>query len=106
MKPQNVKRNGIQVINLILKSSLLISNLIFFQDNNFRLTKDIMRDVMSTRSTIVSGKMTVDEEKEARKKIISKMNFLNKSLGISSLLPYTELRVEQNSLSSRPGSCG
>jgi len=25
--------------------------------------------------------MTVDEEKEARKKIISKMNFLNKSLG-------------------------
>ena len=45
------------------------------------LIQAIMREVMNWRSSLVASKMTMEEAKETRQKVTTKMDFLNQSLG-------------------------
>ena len=53
-----------------------------FQDKEkLNLIQAIMREVMNWRSSLVASKMTMEEAKETRQKVTTKMDFLNQSLG-------------------------
>ncbi len=56
----------------------------FLEDNvgTLNIIKGIMRDVMGYRSSLATGKLTEEEAKETRQKIVQKTDFINHHLGL------------------------
>ncbi len=48
--------------------------------DNVMVVKALMREVMAMRSSLLSGKMTLEETREMQEKVTNKMDFLNHSL--------------------------
>ena len=74
----------LQCVRYTYLYSVLISAKYFFdfQDNEkLKLIQAIMREVMTMRSSLVASKMTMEEAKETRQKVTTKMDFLNHRLG-------------------------
>ena len=70
-------------VRVLQDLTLKCCDLHFFQDNEkLKLIQAIMREVMTWRSSLVASKMTMEEAKETRQKVTTKMDFLNQSLGI------------------------
>ncbi len=56
----------------------------YVQDSVEELTvvKALMREVLAMRSSLLAGKMTAEETREMQRKATTKMDFLNRSLGL------------------------
>jgi hypothetical protein len=74
----------VEEINSSLREWNEISKQMFLVDNTEMLNviRAIMRDVMIMRSTLATGKMTEEEARESRQKIVTKTDFLNHQLGL------------------------
>ena len=46
------------------------------------VVRALMREILSMRSSLLAGKMTVEETREVQRKATTKMDFLNRSLGL------------------------
>ena len=57
------------------------------------IIRGIMRDVTSMRSSLATGKLTEEEAKETRQKVVSKTDFLNSRLGLDLVVRDTNGNV-------------
>lgn len=74
----------VEEINSSLKEYNEIMKKKYLEDDQetVSIVKGIMKDLLGTRSSLATGKLTEEEAKEKRKKVVGKLNFLNERLGL------------------------